>query len=233
MTSTAAVLFSGGLDSSILVGHLLERGCNVQPLYVDGQLAWQAVELQHSRQFLAALQTTALRPLVVLSMPLSDLYDGHWSITGRDVPSSEAADETVYLPGRNPLLLIKAQIWCQLHGVSSLALGALASNPFADATDEFFSEFESAIDRAISGHVRLLRPLAHLDKRQAMELGRNLPLDLTFSCLAPEGGLHCGRCNKCAERRKAFSSAGLADATRYASPSDMPATTSAACNPGE
>jgi 7-cyano-7-deazaguanine synthase len=222
------VLFSGGLDSSILVGHLVGRGYVVQPLYVDSQLAWQTVELAHSERFLAALKAPVLRPLVKLSMPLADLYDGHWSITGRDVPSSQAADETVYLPGRNPLLLIKAQIWCQLHGVASLALGALATNPFADATEEFFRQFESAIDRAISGHVRLLRPLAELDKRQAMELGRNLPLDLTFSCLSPNGLLHCGRCNKCAERRKAFAAAGLADATRYAAPCDLPTTTAPA-----
>ena len=34
-----------------------------------------------------------------------------------------------------------------------------------------------------------------------MALGRGLPLELTFSCIAPVAGQHCGRCNKCAERR--------------------------------
>jgi 7-cyano-7-deazaguanine synthase len=217
LTSTVAVLFSGGLDSSILLGHLVQLGHTVQPLYVDSQLVWQPAELQHSRRFLEAMPSPALRPLVVLSLPLADLYDGHWSVTGQDVPASDAPDETVYLPGRNPLLLIKAQIWCQLHGVAQLALGALASNPFADASDRFFVEFEAAIDRAISGHVELLRPLAEFDKRQVMELGRELPLALTFSCLAPLGGLHCGRCNKCAERRKAFADAGMSDESRYVS----------------
>jgi 7-cyano-7-deazaguanine synthase len=28
--------------------------------------------------------------------------------------------------------------------------------------------------------------------------------------------MHCSRCNKCAERRKAFSEAGIPDPTRYA-----------------
>jgi 7-cyano-7-deazaguanine synthase len=31
------------------------------------------------------------------------------------------------------------------------------------------------------------------------------------------GERHCGRCNKCAERRKAFADAGIADGTPYAS----------------
>ena len=39
-----------------------------------------------------------------------------------------------------------------------------------------------------------------------MELGRDMPLELTFSCIDPRDGLHCGRCNKCAERQEAFRS---------------------------
>jgi 7-cyano-7-deazaguanine synthase len=49
-----------------------------------------------------------------------------------------------------------------------------------------------------------------------MELGRGLPLELTFSCLRPADQLHCGACNKCAERQAAFQAAGMRDGTRYA-----------------
>jgi 7-cyano-7-deazaguanine synthase len=49
-----------------------------------------------------------------------------------------------------------------------------------------------------------------------MRLGRGLPLEQTFSCIRPERDLHCGRCNKCAERRHAFAEADMADPTRYA-----------------
>jgi 7-cyano-7-deazaguanine synthase len=127
-------------------------------------------------------------------------------------------------------LVIKAHVWCRLHGVSQLALGALASNPFADASDEFFRQFEAAMDRAVSGHVELLRPLAELDKRSVMELGHQLPLELTFSCLAPVDESHCGRCNKCAERQRAFRDVGLTDPTRYATPrSTRPLTAGEAC----
>jgi 7-cyano-7-deazaguanine synthase len=51
-----------------------------------------------------------------------------------------------------------------------------------------------------------------------MELGRHLPLELTLSCLSPIDGLHCGNCNKCGERRRAFKEAGMIDRTRYALP---------------
>ncbi|MEX0677966.1 MAG: 7-cyano-7-deazaguanine synthase [Pirellulales bacterium] len=219
--SPVAVLFSGGLDSAILLAQLLARGHRVWPLFVDCGWCWQAEELRWARRFLQAVRAPELEELVVLRMPLADLYENHWSITGRGVPRADEPDQNVYLPGHNPFLLIKAQVWCRLHGVGQLALGALASNPFADATDAFFLDFEAAMDQAISGHVELVRPLVHMNKRQVMHLGSGLPLELTFSCLSPTDGKHCGACNKCAERRRAFAEAGLTDPTRYAAPREI------------
>ncbi|HVU88796.1 MAG TPA: 7-cyano-7-deazaguanine synthase, partial [Pirellulales bacterium] len=96
------------------------------------------------------------------------------------------------------------------------ALAPLASNPFPDATDKFFAAYEQALNLATGGQVHIERPFAQMTKRQVMELGRAYPLELTFSCIDPREGLHCGRCNKCAERMQAFQSAGMADPTQYA-----------------
>ena len=52
-------------------------------------------------------------------------------------------------------------------------------------------------------------------KVQVVARGKKWPLELTLSCLAPRDMQHCGRCNKCAERRKAFAGAGLPDKTVY------------------
>ena len=163
-----------------------------------------------------------LDPLIVLELPLADLYQTHWSITGHQPPDAASADDAVYLPGRNAILLVKAAVWCQLHGVDRLALGVLASNPFADATPEFFEQFRRALNTALGANLQVLRPFAHLTKPQVMRSGQGLPLHATFSCIAPQGGLHCGQCNKCAERRGAFRLLGMPDPTSYAVP--IPAT---------
>ena len=97
-----------------------------------------------------------------------------------------------------------------------MALAVLESNPFADATDEFFADFEAVLNRAVDGRLRIIRPFAQLDKRQVMQLGAAMPLELTFSCISPVGQTHCGRCNKCAERRAAFDLDGPDDPTQYA-----------------
>jgi 7-cyano-7-deazaguanine synthase len=157
-----------------------------------------------------------LAELVTLKLPLEDLYGDHWSLTGENVPDAASPDDAVYLPGRNPLLFVKTRIWCQMHGVQELAIGSLSSNPFADASDSFFSLFEQSLNVALDGKVALIRPLVGTDKRRHMQLGSKYPLELTFSCLAPELGLHCGRCNKCAERQRAFREAEIPDPTAYA-----------------
>lgn len=213
---TTGVLASGGLDSSILVAHLVHRGDRIRPFYVRFGLSWQDAELAALRRFLAAIAGPSLEPLVVLEMPVADLYGNHWSITGRDVPGADTPDEAVYLPGRNLLLAVKAALWCQLHGIEQLALAPLRSNPFPDATPDFFSHFESLLNRGPVAPVCIVRPFAELTKRKVLELGRQYPLALTFSCINPAGNLHCGACNKCSERQEAFRVIGVTDPTTYA-----------------
>lgn len=210
------VLVSGGLDSAILAGTLLRRGFRVQPFYVRSGLAWERSEHCALRNFLAAISNVRLEELIVFDLPLVDVYGEHWSLNGDGVPDAASPDEAVYLPGRNALLLIKPLVWCQLHGIERLALGILGTNPFADAGADFFRDFEAALNCGRQGAVEVIRPFARFSKREVMETGRDLPLGLTFSCIAPVGGLHCGQCNKCAERREAFRLIAACDPTRYA-----------------
>jgi len=214
-----AILVSGGLDSAILVGDALRSGNIVYPLYVRNGLFWESVELEHLRRFLDALRSPNLRPLYTLELPVADIYLSHWSLTGRIVPDADTPDEAVFLPGRNVLLLAKAILWCHMNHVPAVAMAPLASNPFPDATPEFFRAYESIVNQAVEGSVRVLRPYATLHKSDVMRRAGELPLGLTFSCIRPIGRLHCGRCNKCAERRRAFIDAKLGDPTEYANKS--------------
>lgn len=230
-SSSTGLLVSGGLDSCILLAHLLRTGRQVHPLYIRSGLVWQRDELRALRAFMHALAAPGLAPLVTLEAPLADLYTGHWSVTGVGVPDETTPDEAVFLPGRNVLLVFKAAIWRQLHGGGDLALATLKGNPFPDASTEFFADLESALNRSGLASIRLVRPFSTLGKREVMELGRSLPLELTFSCIAPVQGLHCGHCNKCAERQAAFRDASLADATPYADRPPQPGRRAAAAPP--
>jgi 7-cyano-7-deazaguanine synthase len=214
-TDAVAVLASGGLDSAVLVGQLGAQGHEVTPIYVRFGLAWEEVEIDHLRRFLATL-SPEVAPLVELAEPVVDLYGSHWSVTGNEVPDAQSADDAVYLPGRNLLLLAKASVWCALNGVGTIALGTLAANPFPDADSAFFDAFSALASRALTTTIHVITPYAGLEKHDVVEIGRAFALDQTFSCMDPVDGRHCGECNKCAERRGALFEHGVADSTVYA-----------------
>ena len=209
------MLLSGGLDSSILVAHLLQQGRQVQPFYIRSGMTWERWELAAAERFLRAVASPRLHKLVTLELPLQDVYTGHWSLTGVAVPDAKSPDEAVFLPGRNALLLVKAAIWCQLHRVAELALAPLGTSPFADASAEFATRFQEAVNFGAAHPVQIALPFAKLHKQQVMQLGRKFPLELTFSCISPIDGQHCGACNKCEERRQSFLRAEMPDPTRY------------------
>ncbi len=214
-----AVLVSGGLDSAILLAEAVRVYPVVFPLYVEVGSAWEPTERAYLERFLIAIASPNLRPLTVLLEPVADVYGTHWSLSGEGVPGAETPDEAVFLPGRNVLLLAKPLLWCHLHGVPELATAPLASNPFPDATPEFYDTFARVVSQAVSGNVRVIRPYAEmgLHKSDVLRRGAEFPLGLTFSCIHPERGLHCGKCNKCAERQAGFRTAALPDPTEYAS----------------
>jgi len=202
--TSLCVLVSGGLDSAVLVHRLLGTGCRLLPVYVRCGLRWEAAELHWLRRFLRAVRSPQLAQLVVVDIPVRSLYGAHWSLKGRHVPSSRSPDAAVYLPGRNIFLLSAAAVICAKRGISTIALGTLRSNPFGDATPAFFRQFSACLTRALQHPIRIVTPLRRLTKTQVIRGTPSASLHLTFSCLAPRHYQPCGRCNKCAERAKAF-----------------------------
>ncbi len=213
-----AVLCSGGLDSAILLAEAARAYPVVVPIYVRVGTRWEAAEEEHLRQFVRAIATPALKPVVVLEQPVRDLYATHWSMTGDNIPLAGDPEEDSYLPGRNLMLFPKPLLWCLANGVPELATAPLASNPFPDASPAFYDSLASLAGTAVNGEVKILRPYAmlRLHKEDVLHRGAGLPLELTFSCIRPVLSQHCGRCSKCGERKLGFRDARLTDPTHYA-----------------
>jgi 7-cyano-7-deazaguanine synthase len=211
-----AVLVSGGLDSAVLLAEAVQDRAAVHPIYVRTGMHWESVEQQFLARFLDAVRAPNLKPLVILNQPAEDVYGEHWSITGRSAPTASDPNDADFLPGRNILLFAKPLIWCCLNGIGELATAPLASNPFPDATPEFYDDLAAVVSRGMNATVRILRPYAELHKADVIRRGRHLPLELTFTCITPDGGRPCGRCIKCGERQTGFRDADVSDPTEYA-----------------
>ena len=76
-------------------------------------------------------------------------------------------------------------MWCALHGIPTIALGTLAANPFPDADREFFEGVSALASRALGCPLEVVTPFAGRKKSEVLDIGRDLALNLTFSCIAP------------------------------------------------
>jgi 7-cyano-7-deazaguanine synthase len=210
-----AVLASGGLDSSVMLAQLSESFQEVHPTYVSCGLVWETAEQEFLREFIFKLGNPRVGKIRVLTFPTTDLYGKQWFTSGEGIPGYHDPDQEWEIPGRNIILLAKAAVWARLNGISHIGLGALASNPFPDATEEFFSSAEATLSLGLSWPIKVLRPFTGMRKAQIISLGSQLPLELTLSCAQPDQGRHCGVCGKCRERIEAFAEADIPDPTVY------------------
>ena len=203
-----AVLFSGGLDSAVLLALELKTDPRPQPIHVRCGLAWEDGEARAIRRLLAIEPfVNRIRPPVTLTVDLRDLYSpNHWAVRGTP-PAYNTPDEDVYLEGRNVVLIAKAAILCAKLGLSRLAIGTLAGNPFPDATPQFFDAIARAMSFGLARPFSVVAPLSRMHKSDVVRLGRSLgvPLELTLSCMNPSSSnTPCGACSKCRERDDAL-----------------------------
>lgn len=215
--SEVAVLYSGGLDSAVLVASEA-RAATVHPLYISTGLAWEAEERRVAARILDAPPFDGrVRAMVALEFTVRDLYPStHWALTGNP-PAYDTPDEDVYLSGRNLVLITKGAIYCARHGIARLVLGPLAGNPFPDARPEFLAAMSAAVSLGLDHTIEAVAPFSGLHKEDVIRLGLDLgvPLERTLSCMNPKGGVHCGACSKCRERQQAFAAADVPDQAVY------------------
>src|SRR5258708_6463782 len=223
----SAVLFSGGLDSAVLLADTVARlgaeaAAKTAAFYVSVGFAWEAEELAMAARLFA--RPPFRGSVEILRFDMSDVFPPtHWAIRG-EPPAFDTSDEDVYLDGRNVILLSKAAVYAARAASAKapapepairLLLGTLAGNPFPDATPAFFDAMSRALSLGLGSEIAIEAPFAALHKsdviRKGIELG--VPLELTLSCMQPTDGLHCGKCSKCRERRDAFREAGGGEPT--------------------
>lgn len=212
-------IFSGGLDSTVLLRQLKAEGNEVLALSIDyGQRHRR--ELEHARRIAAAEEVewqladlSAIRPLLAGSSQTSDdvpVPHGHYE--------AESMKQTV-VPNRNMIMLAVAAGWAISRRADRIAYGAHAGDHtiYPDCRPEFAAALGKAIALADWHAVALYCPFIEMTKVDIVRLGVTLAVDFaaTWSCY--EGGdLHCGRCGTCVERREAFARAGVIDPTVYA-----------------
>jgi 7-cyano-7-deazaguanine synthase len=212
------LVYSGGLDSTVLLYHLLAEGHEVRALSVNyGQRHGQ--ELQAARALAAG---RGVEHRVVDLTALATLFPG-LALTSReaDVPRAEYSAESMAVttvPNRNMVLLSVALAWAAHLRFGAAAFAAHAgSTTYPDCRPEFAAALDRTARLCAWEPLQVLAPFVTWTKGDIVRRGAALgvPFERTWSCYVG-GEKHCGRCGTCRERRQAFAHAGIADPTAYA-----------------
>lgn len=220
----SVAIFSGGLDSTVLLHELLHAGDEVLALSIDyGQR--HRIELEYAQRTVQKLGIPWQRADLSAVAPL--LAGSSQTSSDIAVPHGHYAEETMKLtvvPNRNMVMLAVAGGWAISVKASRLAYGAHTGDHaiYPDCRPEFVDAMRHALSLADWHQLELYCPFIHLDKAGIVARGAELGVDFasTYSCY--EGGqIHCGACGTCVERREAFHKAGVPDPTEYQSTPDF------------
>lgn len=225
--SKPIVLFSGGLDSTVLLWRERQKHPVKALSFNYGQR--HSKELEHAIYF--CNEHLIEHEVCDLGFPVIPRHN--WKVvadliasgsqTGNvPVPEGHYAEESMkqtIVPNRNMIMISIAVGWAVATSSQKVMWAAHAGDHaiYPDCRPLFFETLRDAI---VVGNewtpVALSAPFIHLTKAEIVKMGYALkaPMELSYSCYKGQER-HCGKCGTCVERKEAFQLAGVPDPTLY------------------
>ncbi len=208
------VVLSGGPDSTSVAYWAKKEGYDAYAIsFKYGQIATKEVEC--AERIALALHM----PLKVVDLSaLKEIFGDVTSLCNKDIPMTADFSDPIIVPFRNAIFLSAAVSYAVSIGADKIFYGAQGSDePFyPDCRKEFYKAFEKAAQLGTCKDITIEAPFSGMRKseliKKAIELG--VPLNLTWSCYC-SGPKHCGKCESCANRKRAFKEANVTDPTQY------------------
>lgn len=215
----AVIVYSGGLDSTVLL-HLLRREgkADAALLFDYGQKHKKELEFarKNCEKLGVSFDIADLRPITRL-FGKNSLTDA-----SEEVPDGNYDDsnmKSTVVPNRNMIMISIAAARAIALGANEVAYAAHSGDHaiYPDCRDEFADALDGVLALCHYEPVKLLRPFVDMSKADIVALGAELGVDFsqTWSCYKG-GEIHCGTCGTCTERKEAFRLAGVPDPTVYA-----------------
>lgn len=211
----AIVLFSGGLDSTVLLAMVLQAGRTCLALSFNyGQRHIHELDAAHR---IASHYKTEHKIITIEPQHFSNTS----LLSTDEVPKNRSAEDikaagipSTYVPARNTLFLAYALGQAEILGAQEIYFGAnaLDSHPYPDCRKEYIDAFQVlmqlATKQAVEGNApRIVAPFLKYDKVDIIHLGHLLgaPMELSFSCYSPiDKSIPCETCDACNLRREGF-----------------------------
>lgn len=222
---------SGGLDSVCYAAMLVKDYDIYMMTFTYGQRARR--EIERAKYFARALKARDHKVVDISFM--KSLYGRSNALTDSRQELSQVFTQSLVVPIRNAVFITIATAWAMSINARVVAYGAHTGDiqHYPDCRPAFVSAMAEALniaesDSIVAGlrhEITVLSPAAMgLDKPGLLRAGHRILGDRVFrtwSCYsdgarAAGSYLHCGRCESCISRKKAFTTAQIEDKTRYA-----------------
>lgn len=211
------LIYSGGLDSTVLLHDLIKRGHEIKCLSVNyGQ--------KHKKELISAAyfcKKLGIHHEIIDLSSVTKLISSSSLTSNLGVPEGHYAEESMkvtVVPNRNMIMLSIAVGWAINEKFDYVAYAAHNGDHaiYPDCREEFVNYVSLAAELADWHTVKILRPFIDLSKADIAKLAGelNVEVDKTWSCYKGEV-FHCGKCGTCVERIEAFQLANIQDTTIY------------------
>jgi 7-cyano-7-deazaguanine synthase len=225
MRKKAVVILSGGLDSLCLGAYLGSKYDLYGITFSYGQRA--SKELSAARRLGKILGLKEHKVVAIDFM--KKLYGQSNVLTSQEKQLPPKFDYSIVAPIRNAIFLSIAAAWAFSLKASLVTYGAHTDDKkYPDCRPAFSKKLESAlnvgeIDGIRHGYrnkIQIWTPyLAGLSKSSLIKMGYKKfgnNVFKTWSCYS-NTKIHCGRCESCNNRKRAFLQARIKDKTKYLS----------------
>lgn len=208
------VVLSGGPDSTTVAYWAKDQGYDVHALTFNyGQIA----KIEIHRAVMIAKELDIPHIKIDISN-LKEIYSGVTSLVDESIPITPNFSQPIVVPFRNGVFLATAVAYAASIGANDIFYGAQGSDEpyYPDCRQTFYEAFEQAAKLGTELPIFINAPFSDIPKSEILKKGQQLgvPFQLTWSCYY-NGPLHCGKCESCINRKRAFQKAHISDPTEY------------------
>ncbi len=222
----AISVLSGGLDSTVATSVYADKYEITAITFNYGQQSLKK-ELEHAKMLCEKLNMKH----VIIDLPWLNEISNSTLTTDDEIPkvkdeeldNIEKSIETaksVWVPARNTVFCSIALAYAESIKAEIIIVGwdYEEAITFPDNSKEYLNAFNETIKYGSFDDIEIKAPLIDMNKEDIVKKGVevNAPMELSYSCYSGNDE-HCGVCESCKRRKRAFIQANIQDPTKYMS----------------
>lgn len=217
-------VLSGGLDSTVATSIFVKNYDLTAITFNYGQQSLNQ-EIEHAKQICDKLNMKH----VIIDLPWLKEISNSSLTTDKNIPKPSDNDlnnldvaietaKSVWVPARNTVFCSIALAFAESIHAEIIIVGwdYEEAITFPDNSKEYLDAFNETIKYGSFDDIEIKAPLINMNKEDIVIKGDEVdaPMDLSYSCYIG-AEKHCGMCESCKRRKRAFTKAKMIDPTEY------------------